>query len=382
MTTANQAGGFLKTLTITRDNSSESVLILKNKFLKKTNNYVLQLTKFITNITPQLNLIDEVMFKILPKGGVGEAYPKAFSGGWNPSYSEFRPAPYRSVADLVVQMQYFFHRFGHIARSIGDGDIPGDIFVGNDQFPFVRNNVDPLPLLAGGYNFQDNGWSQWGDDGRLVNIKLKANGCFGIHFTAEFASNFYVEVGPETQIKTGLGERLFVVQVGGVPNTAEGAELFDPDLFVPTFNHPKAVQTDYTFYTGNTLKSFDDRLSIDIIATFPLSNKFHVFNGEEQHEFILGRFPVADFQRFETEIKSNESEVTDEVTLFEDVNVGLEDLCRSNPNIESIFMLPGDIQQVNLQLFTRYFQDGVIRRKSTDMANGFWSCKLLFSKKA
>ena len=39
MTTANQKGGFLKTLTITRDGSSESNTMLKNNFLKKTENY-------------------------------------------------------------------------------------------------------------------------------------------------------------------------------------------------------------------------------------------------------------------------------------------------------------------------------------------------------
>ena len=189
-------------------------------------------------------------------------------------------------------------------------------------------------------------------------------------------------MGPETQIKTGLVERLFVVQIGGVPQTAaDGVELFDPDLFIPTFNHAKVVDTSITFYSKNTLKSFDDRLSIDIVATFPISNKFHIFNGVEQHEFILGRFPIADFQRFETELKSNETEVSNVVTLNEDVNVGLEDLCRGNPNIESVFLLPGDIQQVNLQLYTRYFQEGIIKRRPTDMANGFWSCKLLFSKK-
>ena len=68
-------------------------------------------------------------------------------------------------------------------------------------------------------------------------------------------------------------------------------------------------------------------------------------------------------------------------TTQEIVNLGLEDLCRNNPNAVSNFLLPGEIRQCTFKLETRYINDGVITKQPTDMEQGFWSLKLLFSKK-
>ena len=57
---ANSRNGVLKTLEISRDNSNESVTMLRDDFLKKPENYTLNVSKFITNTTPVLNLIDEI----------------------------------------------------------------------------------------------------------------------------------------------------------------------------------------------------------------------------------------------------------------------------------------------------------------------------------
>ena len=62
--------------------------------------------------------------------------------------------------------------------------------------------------------------------------------------------------------------------------------------------------------------------------------------------------------------------------------MGLEDLARGNPNVASVFMLPGSIRQVTITLYTRYYVEGKIVRVPTDMTNGFWALKLLFSKKS
>ena len=69
MTIANQRGGFLKTLEINRDGSASSETNLKDTFLKKTEGYVMQVTRFVVNNSPPLNLIDEPMFTVLRRGG-------------------------------------------------------------------------------------------------------------------------------------------------------------------------------------------------------------------------------------------------------------------------------------------------------------------------
>ena len=153
MTTANKRGGFVKSLEISRDGSNRSNTMLKNTFLKKANNYVCQLTKFVTNLTPKLNLDNEIMFEILPRGGVGVATDfMTFPVHWRDDWRQFKPTPYFSVCDLALQLETFFKRFSYIVRRQGANNIQGDISAANratTQFPFVKHN-----------NVQgdDNGW--------------------------------------------------------------------------------------------------------------------------------------------------------------------------------------------------------------------------------
>ena len=112
-------------------------------------------------------------------------------------------------------------------------------------------------------------------------------------------------------------------------------------------------------------------VSSGVVATFPLSNTISVVDGVPEHEYLLARFPLSDYKRFETDLKYTDNGISDETVISEDINVGLEDLTRGNPNITTVYLLPGNLQQVNLQLWTRYYNDGVVSRKETDMTNGF-----------
>ena len=68
--------------------------------------------------------------------------------------------------------------------------------------------------------------------------------------------------------------------------------------------------------------------------------------------------------------------------MKEVLKIGLEDLTNSNPDYTSIFLLPGKIRHVNIKLVTRYMSEGKIVEVPTDMKDGTWVLKLLFSKKA
>ena len=101
MTTANQKGGYLKRLSVSRDGESTSITTFRDRFLKKTENYVLQIPRFITSATPKLNLISEAMFSIYERANVAYLLPAA------PVYT-FTPTNYRSWSELGRQMQLFF----------------------------------------------------------------------------------------------------------------------------------------------------------------------------------------------------------------------------------------------------------------------------------
>ena len=404
MTTANQKGGFIKTLTITRDNDDQSVTILKNNFLKKTENYVVQLTKFITNITPRLTTNDEIMFEILPKGKRDtDVLVASFPDYWRDNWRQFKPKPFYSVMDLAKQIELFFHKFGFIVYNLGfnyveedeDNDIEESGIKGkleeNDlgAFPpndFVYHNFIHEAVPGGGDEASDDsedeielGWGSLFGNERIVTFSLLPDGRFSLSLDPAFLSNFYIRVGTQTQKQTGFPEYLYV---------NEGAELFtgiDGYGFLVDegdFLYDPDVSDEYTYTSSYAMNAFDERLSLDVVATFPLSNVISVIDGVESHEFILARFPLNDYKKFETDLLTDDrGACSNEVVISEDVNVGLEDLTRKNPNISTIFMLPGTIQQVNLQLWTRYYDSGKIVPKRTDMSSGFWSVKLLFTKK-
>jgi len=384
MTTANKRGTFVKSLEISRDGSNRSNTMLKNTFLKKANNYVCQLTKFVTNLTPKLNLDEEVMFEILPRGpAMASRDNTTFPAHWKNRWRQFTPKPYFSVCDLALQLETFFKRFSYIVRRQGANNIVGDIdaaYLATTQFPFVKhNNVEG----------DDDGWGaiELTEELKYPTIckfVMNADGTFTISVTDEFVQNFYIRVGEQTQIKTGFPEFMYISNIDGVDVSFADFEvptdgLFDnAGLFVASAN---VIDFEFEFHTEFSMTAFDERLSIDVQATFPISNSISVVDGVEEHEFILARFPLSDYKRFDTDLIGDDVQLSDFVQITEDVNVGLEDLARGNPNITSIYLLPGSIRQVTIELFTRYYVNGLVRRVATDMTQGFWSLKMIFSKK-
>ena len=332
MTTANQKGGYLKRLSVSRDGESTSITTFRERFLKKTENYVLQIPRFITSATPKLNLISEAMFSIYPRANV--ANPPAA----NALYT-FTPTNYRSWSELGRQMQQFF-----VMITLVEDD--------------------------------------------KIEFSVLDDGCFRLDLSTNFCDRYYIRVGPETQKKTGFPE--FIFQVNGTEGAVtrhfdhtDGIQyLFEEDLLgVQRF---AAFQEDVTepikFESRYPLDSFDT-ISQDVIVTFPLSSKISVFNGKEEREFVLARFPLTDYKKIQSKIEIEDEEVFPSAVIKEELQIGLADLTGNNPEMISVFMLPGTIYHANFQLNTRYYSEGKIVSVPTDMENGFWNIELLFSKK-
>ena len=381
---ANQQGTFYKSISIERNGESHSNTILKTEFLKKTENYSALVQDFVTNITPRLNTSKEVAFQVFVRGAGGTLVVDAtFPAFWRIADTQFTPTPYHSAIEFLRQAQQFFHKFGFLVRKLGAGGIAGELGANDraDGYPFFKKHNDGSNDDAG--NPYDGGWGDLNDEGRMISCKLKSDGTIRIEVTADFANNFYVVVGADTQRLLGLDPTLYVVLQGdGTYSTT--APFFDIQLPAPTeFTDvvDNAVLQGNMFESRNALHQLDERLSIDIVATLPLSNKVFAKNGKEEHEYILARFPINDYNRFETTLESTPESVTDSVIVREDINVGLEDLTRKSPSSSSVFLLPGTIQQINIQLYTRYFINGTVVSSPTKMEFGFWKLKLLFGKK-
>ena len=75
----NQRGAFQKKLTISRNGHSESTCVLKDEFLKKAQNYSLNITSFFINKLPTIFRDEtEMLFEISRSGiawGVADNFP-------------------------------------------------------------------------------------------------------------------------------------------------------------------------------------------------------------------------------------------------------------------------------------------------------------------
>ena len=114
MSFANEKGGYQKALEVVRQNSNTSITMLKEDFLKKTANYILNVTDFVTNTTPPLNLIEEDYFRVMPRGYVNETLNDAEDRLpiflRNDSIRSFRPTYYRTWMELARQIDVFFEK--------------------------------------------------------------------------------------------------------------------------------------------------------------------------------------------------------------------------------------------------------------------------------
>ena len=354
MTTANARGGWLKTLEINRDGSATSDTVLKDTFLKKAEGYVCQVQRFIVNNTPRLNIVDEVMIEVRRRGHLpGDTVGTVLPTGGQP---QFKPTAYRTYLELARKMEQYCDAL-------------------NDHF-----------------------------NQRSVAFLLRSNGTFQLKLYRGFSSAFYLKIGKETQKFTGLPEYIFVTTDGNVTYTqamgvqhlfnvagnAEAAALAIQTAIAAgnedaiTFNAAmfnRAVGGERTFTSGRPLSAFDHRLSLDVVAYWPISNIISFNSGVETHEFVFARFPVSDYLEIHEKTVVVGEDLRRTQIIQETVNLGIEDLCRNNPNTVSNYLLPGDLRHCNFRLETRYISDGVITRVPTDMDEGFWSLKLLFSKK-
>ena len=392
---ANRQGSFYKTLEVTRNEEGTSNTILGSEFLKKTENYSVLVANFVTNVIPPLNDSTEVAFQIFVRGTPQQSAAQAvFPAFWRLEDTQFTPSPVHSTIEWLRQAQQFFHRFTFLARMIGispdQGAAVGTLAQANlgaadraEGYPFVHTNY------VGGVN---RGWGDL-DTGpvtftdALVSCKMKSDGSFQLDMTTDFANNFYILVGERTQQMLGLNDSIHLVVPAavlfGIPSETEplfadpvlpAAALFSPEVATVVLEAASVT-------SANAMHSLDERMSLDVVATLPISNKILSVDGGEEHEYLLGRFDLNDLNRFQTLLEATEDRLMDTTVVKEAVDVGLQDLTEKSANTSSIQMLPGSVQQTNFRLYTRYWSDGRIVVSPTVVGTGFWSIKLIFGKK-
>ena len=101
---ANTRGGMQKALVVTHSHSHESKTMLKEDFLKKTENYSLQVQQFYTTNTAPINTLEGVLVEIIPLELL------VCPARYVPEDYQFR-GTFDNVSTFVREFQWFLHRF-------------------------------------------------------------------------------------------------------------------------------------------------------------------------------------------------------------------------------------------------------------------------------
>ena len=412
MSFVNEKGGFSKKLAILQNDSSESTTVLRHAFLKKAENYSLQIQDFFLNKMPEIHEYEA-------DADIEIFQYEAYNGNWDGVDERFRKFTARkcySVIEYIRQLQEFFHRFSNLILTlgyrtrVGGGDtkyMPGfpaslvTRIYGADPgvtLPIYRQqNVNFTKSYA--WNDFNNGvYIQRGfgevihyDEpteydyrgGHIVSASLNTNKKIVIQFTKAFAFNFYLKLSDSFVRRTAFDQYLFKAWIPAI--IPENTQLFLPDGVTFSFDLNNRVIPPASFQFGsiNTIDSLDERVSIDIVSVFPTSSKIESLDETESHEILLGRFPLKESISFRNTEKSDVSGSVNQSEISEIFVSGMRNLTSHNPYFESNHFLNGDIRQIIIQLYTRYWnrETKKFRRVQTDCQDACWILNLLFSKK-
>jgi hypothetical protein len=350
---ANEKGSYSKTLEVSRENSNRSNTTLSTDFLLKAENYVVNVTNFVTSTTPVLNLIKGPFFTVRPVGDNNEDQDDAEQ---KDQAREFEPTPYRTWLELARQCEKFFN-------GITDTWNVGRPFPNIDMFHSVSY--------------------------------LKSSGCLRLRLSHQFLSQYYIEVNPKIQKILRLPRFLYTVR-HALNNDYISSNTHTDDEFYLEDAPPGGIagfQGDFrtngvaaipSMYVNSEipLSELDQRESIDVYSTFPMRSKIIAMDGEEEHEHILFRLPYAEQHTFKSiSTYVNNEYVRNKAEVIEDMEIGLVDLCARHAETLHQVLLPGRIRAVFLRIAVRYKTLDGIKEEEFDFSNGFWYIRLLFVKK-
>ena len=366
-TVANSRNTFVKRLEISQIGDYRSQCTLQSVFLEKTENYTLQIQKLVINTTPTINLIKGAYFEIFrrPTFDITGAISNQDDDGYIDPVLTFTPIEPKTVLDVFTQMDFFCRQIDlglevtlfadykiafRMTQNFGDAyylklnkQFADLVLLPEYIYTFRRlNRLEPafidanIQLVVSHLQQLGNGYTQ---DNRL----------------------FYDEVDEANDVI--ISTRLIFADYNEI--FAVSAEPIDGDAF-----YPWIVSLD-------TIRSLDTRVSWDLVCSLPSDSKYECLQSKGNLKRVTARFPVGDMIQ-----SSNVWRSSGGFEITESVHIGIEDVCRGNPDTQTLNLHTGEIRTINSELLVRYMDNKTIKTVPAVMGStGFWSALLLFSKR-
>ena len=393
MSLVNLKGGFHVSLRVEQSGSSEVTCMLKNVFLKDSSKWSMQLTDFFMNKASsiQRDLTNQLEIHNLNAGNMDTHY--------SPEDYIFEAKNCFTVCEYVRQLQEFFNRFSFrfwkvgVANILPNGLDGGHIHLddaarANTPVNYTKRNFMEVPTAAGGLAWVDQGYGAVVNGlevyPRICSVSLTNEMKLEFLFTRVFLSQFYVSISDSLKdILEFPSSNLFFIQHAPAPDEDDDivspADL--PHLLANAIVARNWATVSKVFVTGYSISALDTRLSLDVSSVFPASRKLSIENGKEKHEYLLARFDLTNEKLFESTSRQNQDGMITGTEISETFSSGLVNLTRGNMDFEANYLLPGQIQQITLKLWTRYMEEGKIEYYPAKLDDGYFHTRMLFSKK-
>ena len=387
MTFVNERGSHYMTLTALGTENPELNCMLKTPILKKSENWTVQLTDFILSKQPLINPHIKTPFLEIKAYYDGVALETIYG-----TDHIFTPNKCTSVLTLYRELFAFCKKFTQLFYSYGLGDgnnnqVYSSAEVENEFFTNVERNTKKLVENKSGDDF--------------IRVRLTADLKLEFILGKDFCHTFYIELSDYASEMIGLPKNIFHLQ--DALGNAFTSSKANPSLFVMPNGYTVAFVNIVLFFDLNdreviledgfgvriisseSIKNYDERMSIDLVSTFPVSRKVCVFNGNHQEDYLLGRFDLSSFRDFN--VQQEYSLVADQYSepntqIIEKHHVSAFNLTTGFPNYESNHFINGPLQSVNLKLFARYInRKKEISTQLMDLEDGFFQVRCLFTKK-
>ena len=402
--TANDKGGAEQRVNLVKRGKGEiQHVMLNSTLIKKAENYGLMTDRFITNHFAPVMQDARTLMTFHPRRDVGVA-DNGFGVGLGEAFlqriCQFQVSPMFSTARLCEALATFIREFnfalymqGAEYTQFGDDILRHQILQDKDNNP------------AGHHPFDLGNQIDKDDVGYVVNVHdvhpfvamgFTHDGNVQLSMSHHFLSNFYIELDEVFAKQIG-----FPVLIYAYDNQAGTITLSNqvnaPPLFLGNGNfalnphiHTTANLQPRTIESTKSIFNCDDRLSIDIEISLPLSQSIDVHNGSEHHTYLLNRYMITDYVTVEGRTQQKGGHILTKSIIHDKLSAGFTDLVQNQPSSHTAQLLNGKIQEMDLRLMLRYKSfvivgdhvEFTIKRVTMEMdESGVYDLLLAFNKR-
>ncbi len=341
--------------------SANTFKTLKDKLLEDLQLYSCSVSNFYLTDVPHILAKDiDSAIRIFPKGDPGTDVIDINSPwGANPlilthlnrvGYHtlDLKRKSLYSIPGLIVKINDFFRQFNdelHFSGSDNGADNTAHI---------IQHQQVPTAIVNDDTQTDENIVFSHDSAGKMVLIASDG-----------FLSQFYIRFDPTFAKIIGFPEIIYQSMNGNnlvnhqTPDEPRPYHLTGPNVYQFKFVLKVTTTTGYTkFESTRSLYKFDTRVSIELHCTFHFSRTIHASESEYQEKFLLGEFPLSDYQNVRTTIMTQQGSLLSNTTFSDHLEGGLTDLCARNPQSQIVHCLPGTVRTINTQINVCYRWDG------------------------